>query len=91
MSTALDEATITHLADLVADRVAARPAAPLLVDAQTAAAQLALPASWLLTQARANRVPHTRLGKYVRFNQDELARWAAERTRGPRGATGRPL
>jgi hypothetical protein len=43
-----------------------------LVDAATMAAQLGIKASWLLDQARRSRVPHVRLGKYVRFRPADV-------------------
>jgi excisionase family DNA binding protein len=51
---------------------------PLLTAAE-AAELLAVPPSWLLAQARAGQVPHVRLGRYVRFDRDQLAAWVAER------------
>lgn len=56
--------------------------APLL-DAEGAARLLNVPASWVLAEARAGRIPHVRLGRYVRFDADELAAWWRERARGP--------
>ena len=38
------------------------------------------PASWFLTQARLDLIPHVRLGKYVRF---DLAAVQAQATRSP--------
>lgn len=62
-----------------------------LLDADQAAAMLGLYGrdskplrTWVLAEARANRIPHIRLGRYVRFDEDELAAWAAQRRRGPR-------
>ena len=43
-----------------------------LLDANGAAELLNVPASWVLAEARANRIPHIRLGRYVRFDADEL-------------------
>jgi excisionase family DNA binding protein len=56
--------------------------APLL-DAKGAAALLNVPASWVLTEARADRIPHVRLGRYVRFDAAELRAWWLTRRRGP--------
>ncbi len=53
--------------------------APLL-DAAGAAELLSVPKSWCLAEARAERIPHVRLGRYVRFDRAELLTWA----RGPR-------
>jgi hypothetical protein len=56
-----------------------------LLDAQQASALLNVPASWLLAQARADRVPHMRLGRYVRFDGEELLHWVRNgQHRGPR-------
>lgn len=51
-----------------------------LLDAAAAAELLDVPKSWVLEQARAERIPCIRLGRYVRFDADELLAWA----RGPR-------
>jgi excisionase family DNA binding protein len=53
------------------------PFAPL-IDAKAAGRLLGVPHTWLLTQARAGRVPHHRLGHYVRFSADDLKLWLAE-------------
>jgi excisionase family DNA binding protein len=61
--------------------------APLL-DATEAGRLLSVPASWVLAEARANRIPHVRLGRYVRFSADELEEWWRARMRGPWRARG---
>lgn len=69
----------------------ATPFAPLL-DATEAGRLLSVPASWVLAEARANRIPHVRLGRYVRFSADDLEEWWRARMRGPwrtRGAASR--
>jgi excisionase family DNA binding protein len=58
------------------------PFAPL-IDARAAGRLLGVPHTWLLAQARAGRIPHHRLGHYVRFNGDDLTRWLAETRQGP--------
>jgi len=59
-----------------------------LLDAKVAGALLGVPATWMLSEARADRIPHVRLGRYVRFDADELqASWRA-RARGPWRRTG---
>jgi excisionase family DNA binding protein len=60
----------------------ARSPAPL-IDANGAAELLSVPRSWVLSEARAARIPHVRLGRYVRFDPDELAAWWQTRARGP--------
>ncbi len=57
----------------------------LLVDAKAAGVLLGVPATWLLAEARRDRVPHVRLGRYVRFDPVSLADWSARRERGAVG------
>ena len=54
-----------------------------LLDAKGAAALLNVPATWVLAEARADRIPHVRLGRYVRFDAAELHIWWQSRRRGP--------
>jgi excisionase family DNA binding protein len=49
-----------------------------LIDAKAASKLLGVPHTWLLAQARARRIPHHRLGHYVRFDPEDIARWLAE-------------
>src|SRR4051794_39867833 len=70
----------------IAQQIAAlprEPAAPRLLTADEAAALLGVPASWVRAEARAARIPHVRLGKYVRFDAGELEVWWRSRARGP--------
>jgi excisionase family DNA binding protein len=60
------------------------PFAPL-IDAKAAGRLLGVPHTWLLAQARTGRIPHHRLGHYVRFNPEDLRCWLAE-TRSGGGA-----
>jgi excisionase family DNA binding protein len=64
------------------DAVSDTALAPLL-DSKAAAALLNVPASWVLAEARADRIPHVRLGRYVRFDAAELRNWWQGRRRGP--------
>jgi excisionase family DNA binding protein len=67
--------------DKLADRVAARLAATTsLLNASGAGELLNVPATWVLAEARDGRIPHLRLGKYVRFRRDDLLEWIAKRT-----------
>jgi excisionase family DNA binding protein len=59
-----------------------RTFAPLL-DAKAAGRLLGIPHTWLLAQARAGRIPHHRLGHYVRFNADDLQHWLEQTRSGP--------
>lgn len=54
-----------------------------LLTAQQAGELLGVPASWCLTEARHDRIPHVRLGRYVRFHGADLEAWWRARTRGP--------
>ena len=54
-----------------------------LLDAEQAGELLNVPPSWVLAEARRDRIPHVRLGRYVRFDPDELERWWQARLRGP--------
>jgi excisionase family DNA binding protein len=54
-----------------------------LLDQKEAAKLLNVPASWIMAEARADRLPHVRLGRYVRFDADQLEEWWRERARGP--------
>ena len=54
-----------------------------LLTAEQAAELLAVPSSWLLREARADRVPHVRLGRYVRFDPQALESWWRSRAQGP--------
>ena len=49
-----------------------------LVDKKTAAAWLGVSVSWLEKRIAAREVPHTRLGRAVRFSADHLAAIVAE-------------
>ena len=54
-----------------------------LLDARQAGDLLNVPHTWVLAEARADRIPHVRLGRYVRFDRDALTDWARARQRGP--------
>ncbi|MHB8491142.1 MAG: helix-turn-helix domain-containing protein [Solirubrobacteraceae bacterium] len=60
--------------------------APLL-DAKGASKLLGVPHTWLLSQARAERIPHHRLGHYVRFDPADLQQWLRETRIAPRRAS----
>ncbi|HEX5308059.1 MAG TPA: helix-turn-helix domain-containing protein [Solirubrobacteraceae bacterium] len=60
-----------------------------LIDAKAAGVILGVPYTWLLAQARARKIPHHRLGHYVRFDPQELGEWLRE-NRIPADETVRP-
>jgi excisionase family DNA binding protein len=62
-----------------------------LIDAKAAGRLLGVPHTWLLAQARAGRIPHHRLGHYVRFDAADLRRWLQESRRGPQPDSRRPF
>jgi excisionase family DNA binding protein len=76
-----------ELAMEIAALIGRETVSPLL-NAREAATILNVPASWIAAEARAGRVPHVRLGRYVRFSRDELMRWCEGRSVGPRARRG---
>jgi excisionase family DNA binding protein len=54
-----------------------------LIDAKAAGELLGVPHTWVLEQARHDRIPHVRLGRYVRFDSEQLLAWSRNRARGP--------
>ncbi len=48
------------------------PETTALIDAAEAGRLLGVPPSWVLQRARENRIPSVRIGKYVRFDPDEV-------------------
>ena len=46
-----------------------------LLTIEEAAGLLHVKVSWLYERTRTNEVPHIKLGKYLRFDQDELIAW----------------
>jgi hypothetical protein len=57
---------------------------PPLIDATAPGDLPIVPASWIFAQARQHAIPHVRLGRYVRFSQEESLDWACSSQR--RGA-----
>lgn len=43
--------------------------------AEQIAELLNVPAKWPLEQARAGQMPHVRLGRYVRFDEEDVLAW----------------
>lgn len=54
-----------------------------LLNAEQAGELLNVPKSWVLAEARHDRIPHVRLGRYVRFDADQLETWWQTRAQGP--------
>ncbi len=61
-----------------------------LIDAKTAAKFLGVPATWVLAEARRDRIPHVKLGRYPRFDPEELEAWWRSQARGPWRKEARP-
>lgn len=70
----LSDEQLEQLAALVAERTSLL-AGPRLLTAEEVAPLLGVPKSWVLSQARADAMPHVRLGKYPRFERDEVIEW----------------
>jgi len=49
-----------------------------LLTIDEAAALLRVPKSWLYERTRTNSVPHMKVGKYLRFDQQEFLAWARQ-------------
>jgi len=48
-----------------------------LLDAGQVADRLGVPKTWVLESARSGAIPHIRLGRYVRFDLDDVDQWLA--------------
>jgi len=59
-----------------------------LLDAYAAGELLGVPHTWLLREARAERIPHRRLGRYVRWSVEDVAAIAEANACGPRTGSG---
>lgn len=55
-----------------------------LLDAQGVAEMLDVPKTWVEREARANRIPHVRIGRYRRFRREAVEAWLGSREQGPR-------
>jgi excisionase family DNA binding protein len=56
-----------------------------LLDAPGLAELLDVPETWVRAEARAERIPHVRLGRYMRFDPAEVENWLEGRRKGPTG------
>ena len=62
-----------------------------LLSAAEVAELLAVPVTWVRESTRAGRLPHVRLGRYVRYERNEILAWLSEQTSGrARGPSFRP-
>ena len=56
-----------------------------LLAIEEAARLLQVKISWLYERTRTNAVPHLKLGKYLRFDEDDLLTWVRQFRRDGRG------
>lgn len=68
----MTETEIDRLAEIVAARLRSTIGETSMLDARAAGERLGVPATWLLAQARARKIPHRRFGKYVRFDATDI-------------------
>jgi len=62
-----------------------------LLSAVEVAELLAVPVTWVRERTRAGRLPHVRLGRYVRYERNEVLAWLSQQTSGrARGSAFRP-
>lgn len=54
-----------------------------LLVADEVAELLQVTPAWVYAQTRANRLPHVRLGRYVRYRRDAIDVWLVAAERGP--------
>jgi excisionase family DNA binding protein len=52
------------------------------LDADTVAEILGMGRDWVYAEARADRIPHIKLGRYTRFRREAIEDWIRERERG---------
>jgi excisionase family DNA binding protein len=45
---------------------------------------------WVYREVRAGRMPHIRLGRYVRFRRESIDAWLASREHAPAASRARP-
>jgi excisionase family DNA binding protein len=57
-----------------------------LLTAEDVAAMLGMGTDWIYAQVRADRIPHVRLGRYVRFRAESIEEWICGLERGSMSA-----
>jgi excisionase family DNA binding protein len=53
-----------------------------LLDADDVAALLNVPTRWVREATRSGRIPHVRLGRYVRYDRGDVLAWLGEQKSG---------
>jgi excisionase family DNA binding protein len=61
-----------------------------LLTAQEVADLLNLPESWVREATRQGRLPHLRLGRYIRYDHEAITTWLASQASSPHSAHPRP-
>ena len=54
-----------------------------LLEADDIARYIGMTTDWIYREVRAGRMPHIRLGRYVRFRRESIDAWLVARERGP--------
>lgn len=54
-----------------------------IMDADAVAELIGMGRDWVYAEARADRIPHVRVGRKVRFRRESIDAWLAEIERGP--------
>jgi excisionase family DNA binding protein len=52
-----------------------------LLDAEAVAAIIGMSKDWVYAEARADRIPHVKLGRYTRFRREALEDWIRRQER----------
>ncbi len=68
----------------LADARPGRPVPERLLEAEDVAAILGMTTDWVYREVRAKRLPHIRLGRYVRFRRESINAWLEASERGTR-------
>ena len=53
-----------------------------LLEAEDVARLVGMSKDWIYAEVREDRIPHVRLGRYVRFRAEAIENWIRERERG---------
>jgi excisionase family DNA binding protein len=53
-----------------------------LLEVEDVAKLLGMSRDWVYAEARADRIPHVKLGRFTRFRREAIEDWICERERG---------
>jgi excisionase family DNA binding protein len=53
-----------------------------LLDADAVARMIGMSRDWIYAEARADRIPHVKFGRYTRFRREAIEDWIREQERG---------